>query len=131
MKGAQPVDVSGTAIAGCPDKPNCVSTEAESKKHRIEPFRVKGDLPKSWPQIQKVVEGQSRTTIIAKTDVYLHAEIRSLLFRFVDDLELLLNPDSGIVAVRSAARTGHSDFGVNRRRVEGLRETLFEAGLIY
>lgn len=125
------VDVSGTDIAGCPDKPNCVSTEAKSEKHRIEPFRVKGDISKNWLRIQKVVEMRSRTKIIAKTNLYLHAEVRSLVLRFVDDLEFRLNPASGIVSVRSAARKGYSDFGVNRRRVEDLREKLFEAGLIY
>jgi uncharacterized protein (DUF1499 family) len=52
---------------------------------------------------------------------YLHAEVRSLVFRFVDDLEFLLQPD-GLIQVRSAARSGYSDLGVNRRRVERIRQ---------
>ncbi|MFA0697996.1 DUF1499 domain-containing protein, partial [Vibrio sp. 10N.222.49.C9] len=32
--------------------------------------------------------------------------------------------------VRSESRTGHSDFGVNRKRADALREALKQAGLI-
>ncbi|RTZ73074.1 MAG: hypothetical protein DSZ00_05330 [Gammaproteobacteria bacterium] len=42
-------------------------------------------------------------------------------FRFVDDIELRLEEDEGVVQVRSASRVGRSDFGVNRKRVERLR----------
>jgi uncharacterized protein (DUF1499 family) len=71
-----------------------------------------------------------RTEIASQTDTYLHAECRSLVFRFVDDLELELRPGDGIIAVRSASRKGHSDFGVNRRRVEDLRERLRSRGVV-
>ena len=59
--------------------------------------------------------------IITASETYLHAEFRSLIFRFVDDLELLVDPVAGVIDVRSASRLGRSDFGVNRRRVEELR----------
>jgi uncharacterized protein (DUF1499 family) len=62
--------------------------------------------------------------------MYLHAEVKSRVFRFVDDLELLLDPASGVVGIRSASRVGYSDLGVNRRRVETLRQQLIQAGVI-
>jgi len=68
--------------------------------------------------------------MITKTDVYLHMECKSLIFRFVDDLELLLTPTTGIIDIRSASRLGKSDFGVNRKRVESLRQVLLNKGLI-
>ena len=71
-----------------------------------------------------------RTRIVTETDDYLHAECRSAFFGFVDDLELHLRPTQGIIAVRSAARLGHSDFGVNRKRVENLRALLHRQGVI-
>jgi uncharacterized protein (DUF1499 family) len=49
---------------------------------------------------------------------------------FVDDLELHLRPGAGIIAVRSASRTGRSDFGVNRSRVEDLRAALIKRGIV-
>lgn len=54
---------------------------------------------------------------------YLHVEFRSRFFGFVDDTEFALDEVAGVVHVRSAARLGHSDFGVNRRRVETIRES--------
>lgn len=53
---------------------------------------------------------------------YLRAEYRSALFGFVDDVELLLDEAAKRIDVRSASRTGYFDFGVNRRRVEEIRD---------
>jgi uncharacterized protein (DUF1499 family) len=53
---------------------------------------------------------------------YLHAECRSALMGFVDDLELHLRAAEGTIAVRSASRLGWSDMGVNRQRVDTLRQ---------
>jgi uncharacterized protein (DUF1499 family) len=52
---------------------------------------------------------------------YLHAEFRSALFGFVDDVEFRMDETAGRIDVRSASRTGYFDFGVNRRRVEEIR----------
>jgi len=60
-------------------------------------------------------------SIITEEGSYLHAETRSFLFRFVDDVEFMMDTDSRVIHVRSASRTGYSDLGVNRRRVERLR----------
>jgi uncharacterized protein (DUF1499 family) len=51
---------------------------------------------------------------------YLAATYHSRLFRFVDDLELRLDPGAGLIHVRSASRVGHADFGANQRRVKRL-----------
>ena len=64
--------------------------------------------------------------ILEEEDYYLHVGVRSLVFRFVDDVELLLNPETKQIHVRSASRMGYSDFGVNRRRVEQLRKVFLE-----
>ena len=71
-----------------------------------------------------------RVRIVTLTDNHLHAECRSALFRFVDDLELELRAESRQIAVRSASRNGSWDVGVNRRRVERLRATLRNQRLI-
>jgi len=65
-----------------------------------------------------------------ETDDYLHAECSSAFFGFVDDIELHLRSAQGVIAVRSAARLGHSDLGVNRKRVEKLRSLLTQQGVI-
>jgi uncharacterized protein (DUF1499 family) len=55
---------------------------------------------------------------------YLHATAESRIFGFIDDLELAADPERGLLQVRSESRLGDSDLGVNRRRVEQLREAL-------
>ncbi len=115
---------------GCPESPNCVSTEATDKRHKIDVFGLKGDFSKNWTEIQRVVAALPQSTIAKADDTYLKATFKSRVFRFIDDLELFLNPSSGIIAIRSAARSGYWDFGVNRRRVEQLRQELQARDLI-
>jgi uncharacterized protein (DUF1499 family) len=62
-----------------------------------------------------------RTRIVEDTGAYLHVECTSAVFRFVDDVEFLFDDGSGTIFMRSASRSGYSDFGVNRRRMEAIR----------
>ena len=59
---------------------------------------------------------------------YLHATAESRLFGFIDDLELAADARSGVLQVRSASRLGDSDLGVNRARLESLKQAL-DAGI--
>jgi uncharacterized protein (DUF1499 family) len=108
----------------CPDTPNCVSSLAKNPKHQVEPFKLKKDPKKSWDVVQKTVGLLPRTKIGSADNSDIHAECRSMIFRFIDDLTLHLTPSIGIIHIRSASRIGYSDFGVNRRRVENLRKKL-------
>jgi uncharacterized protein (DUF1499 family) len=114
----------------CPDSPNCVSSLARDPKHRIEPFKLKKDYKTGWATVQRTVGALPRTKIVSADNSDIHAESRSMIFRFVDDLMLHLNPSNGLIHVRSASRTGYSDFGVNRRRVESLRKKLRNMDII-
>ncbi len=121
---------ASSGVLDCPDTPNCVSSLAKNPKYRVEPFVLKNDPQTSWYMIQKSIGSLPRTTIVTQNDTDIHAECRSMIFRFVDDLMLRLSPSQGIVHIRSASRTGYSDFGVNRRRVENLRKILRQNGVI-
>jgi uncharacterized protein (DUF1499 family) len=123
-------DAASTPLLSCPESPNCVTTEAPDNQHKIDVFHLKGDFTKNWPEIQHVVAALPRSTFIKADETYLHATFKSRVFQFVDDLELFLNPSTGIISIRSAARTGYWDFGVNRRRVEQLRHALQSRDLI-
>ena len=136
VNGCSGVKWDGTGLgneplARCPDRPNCVSSQSQDVTHAIAPLRLKGNLTAGWDAIRGVVGSLPRCTLVEATDRYLHAECRSWLFRFVDDLEFQLDPVTGVIAIRSAARVGYSDFGVNRRRVEALRKKLKEKGVIH
>lgn len=113
----------------CPDTPNCVSSQAPAgdTQHAIAPLRFTGDGRASWERLRRALGSMPRTRIVEDTGEYLRAEATSLVFRFVDDLECLLDRDASVIHVRSASRVGHGDLGVNRRRVERLRALLGDA----
>src|SRR6185369_17745465 len=98
----------------CPSTPNCCCSQDPDSGHFVEPFRFSGDVATARADLVRAVASLPRTRIVLDEPLRLRAECRSLLFRFVDDLELLIVPD-GVIHVRSASRVGHSDFGVNRR----------------
>ena len=68
-----------------------------------------------------------RTKLVAESRHYLHYEFRSFLFRFVDDVELLVDQENAAIQFRSASRLGYSDFGVNRQRMEEIRRRFLDA----
>ena len=113
-----------SALAPCPDSPNCVSSQAERESQRIEPLLVEGDAAEAMAKLESAVERMTRARVVTSADGYLHAEFTSALFRFVDDLEAIYDPDLPGFHVRSASRVGHSDLGANRKRVEALRGML-------
>jgi uncharacterized protein (DUF1499 family) len=117
-------------LATCPTSPNCVSSDVTDAKHYIEPLRLTAPAAEAWKVVQVVVADLPRTQIIVADESYLQAECRSRVFGFVDDLELQLRPQEKMIAVRSAARLGYSDFGVNRKRIEALRTELSRRGLV-
>lgn len=80
--------------------------------------------------MREVVRVMPRTTVVTESGDYLHAEIRSAVFGFVDDLEMQLRDGDGVIAVRSAARLGYYDFGVNRRRIARLRTALRKRSVV-
>jgi uncharacterized protein (DUF1499 family) len=117
-------------LAPCRPSPNCVSSDAAAAKHFVAAFEPALPMAEAWPRLREIVGTLPRTEIISATSDYLHAECRSAVFGFVDDLELHARPAQNLIAVRSAARLGYSDFGVNRRRVENLRALLLDRGVI-
>jgi uncharacterized protein (DUF1499 family) len=108
-------------LAPVPPTPNAVSSQSQDEAHRVEPLRYAGDGAAAFARLRDLVAGWPGVTVVAEAPGYLHAEFRTKWLRFVDDLELLLDPAAGVVHVRSASRLGHSDLGTNRRRVEAIR----------
>ncbi|MGH7887215.1 MAG: DUF1499 domain-containing protein [Candidatus Binatia bacterium] len=130
--GTRPVDlgIKDGRLAPCPSTPNCVSSHAADSAHAVAPLQLVIPPVEAWRALRSVLETLPRVQIITATDDYVHADCSSAFFGFVDDLELHLRAPQNIIAARSAARLGHSDFGVNRRRVEMLRGLLTQRGTI-
>lgn len=113
-------------LAPCPDSPNCVSSTATGPRHAIAPFALDRSTAEAKSELKRVIANLPRAKLIAERDNYLHFEFRSLIFRFVDDVEFHVDETTKAIHVRSASRVGHSDLGVNRRRVEAIRALLPE-----
>ena len=121
---------SEKTLPPCRDSPNCVSSQAKDPKQFIEPFKITGNPEAAWQALKKALNGQSRMVITHETANTLHAEATSLVFQFVDDINVILDAETNLIHIRSASRTGHSDFGVNRKRIEALRLQLQKAHVI-
>lgn len=117
-------------LTPCPSAPRCVSSDARDPSHRADPLVLEAGPEEAWRAAVSAVTAMPRTSVVTRTDDYLHAECRSAVFGFVDDLELHLRADEGIIAIRSASRLGYYDFGVNRRRVEKLRDLMRRSGAV-
>lgn len=114
----------------CPSSPNCVSSQATEEGHFIAPFKTTVPVDEAWAALKTALLSQSRTVITGETGNTLHAEATSLVFRFVDDIDAILDANAKVIHIRSASRVGYGDFGVNRRRVESLRAQLQQAHVI-
>jgi uncharacterized protein (DUF1499 family) len=134
--GSRPpgLGLSGGGLAPCPPTPNCVHTgdryPADVVPLTLAPVWRGASTDDLWPLVEEAVRGLPRTEITGVEAGYLHAESTSRIFRFVDDLELFHDRVMGELVVRSASRMGRSDLGVNRDRVEALREALIQRGVV-
>jgi uncharacterized protein (DUF1499 family) len=109
-------------LSPCPKSPNCVSSLSEDKTHYVEPLTYKVTLQEAREKLISVINAMKRTEIVTAEINYIHATFKSGLFRFVDDVEFSFDDQKKVIDVRSASRTGYSDLGVNRKRVEEIRK---------
>jgi uncharacterized protein (DUF1499 family) len=123
------VGVSDGRFAPCPDDSNCVSSDTSNEKHRVEPFRLKAPPLDAWHGLQNELAAQ-RVKLIEVSDTYMLVQEESSILRFVDETEFNLRADEGLIAVRSAARTGIGTGSSNRERVERIRQALQSRGLV-
>jgi uncharacterized protein (DUF1499 family) len=111
--------------------PNSVSSQADMwVQHpmqdyaRIAPLALKGDGPATIAQIKRIAEAMPGARVVDSRADYVYVQFSTRLMKFVDDAEFWFDPASGVVHVRSASRLGRKDFGVNRARIEAIRQAL-------
>lgn len=109
----------------CCSKPNCVSSLApDDDSHFIEPISLSAEPARDWQRLIEVVSAIPRTLIVVQQSGYIHAECKSRLFGFVDDLELCCDMTARVCHLRSASRSGYYDFNVNKKRIDTIRRAL-------
>jgi len=121
---AEELMVRDQSLLSCPTSPNCVSTMATEESQVIAPYRFQQPLYEAKARLIQIFSGFPRTELVKEEEAYLHFEARSFLFQFVDDVEFQFDEDTHTIHFRSASRSGHYDFGVNRKRMKDLRGML-------
>lgn len=111
-------------LSGCDNLLNCTSSTANTNKNLIEPIAYQGASTEVIAKIATLISKQKGTKVKTQNANYLHATYKTLLVGYTDDLELLVDQNSGVLNIRSASRIGRSDLGANRKRIEALRVLL-------
>jgi uncharacterized protein (DUF1499 family) len=126
FSGSRPenLGVKQGKLAPCPSSPNCVSSQSSDTTHYTEPLTPTESPQLTLSRLKSIIENTENAKIVTAESNYLYAEFTSKIMGFVDDVEFFADEDEGVVHVRSASRLGQSDLGVNRKRVESLREQL-------
>jgi uncharacterized protein (DUF1499 family) len=132
--GGQPPDNLGPRDGKlrAPSKtPNSVSSQADLwPQHpmqdyaRIAPLALRGSGPETIARIRQIVEAMPGAKVVQARDDYLYVQFSTRWMKFVDDAEFWYSPATGAVQVRAASRVGRKDFGVNRARIEAIRQAL-------
>lgn len=124
MSTPPPLGLTAGRLLPCATQPNCVCSHDPAAASFIVPIACPGpdSATAALAQLKAVVLSRPRLRLLEERPGYLRFEATSALFRFKDDLEFLADDSAKLIHVRSASRVGHSDLGVNRRRVEAIRE---------
>ncbi|MDJ0729482.1 MAG: DUF1499 domain-containing protein [Crocosphaera sp.] len=122
--GTQPnnLGVTNGKLLPCPGTPNCVNSQSQEAEHSIESLTYQEDSETAIARLKDIINQQERTKIVSETDDYFYAQFTSHWMGFIDDVEFYVNENKGVIDVRSASRLGESDLGVNRQRIETIRQ---------
>lgn len=133
LKGSPPTDlgVHDGRLKRPSNTPNSVSSQASLYPDHpqrayadIAPLPLKGDANATLDRIAGIIESMEGGKIVKKEPGYIYAQFTTRLMKYVDDVEFWYDPVAKVIQVRSASRLGSSDLGVNRKRIESIRQKL-------
>ena len=122
--GSAPGLVEGS-LSQCSNKSNCFSTEKkDDAAHYITPIKIPQNINIELDSLH-ILKDTIRDmggSIEDESEDYFASTFSSGIFGFVDDFEIRIDPAKKIIHIRSASRVGHSDMGVNKKRIELLKQ---------
>ena len=89
----------------------------------MSPLPYVGTREQSKSRIIHLLNSMNRARVVEVSDFAIHATFKTRLFRFVDDVVFHFDDTGRQIHYRSASRVGYYDFGVNRRRIEKIRNS--------
>jgi len=134
LKGSPPTDIGvhRGRLKPPSSTENSVSSQAELYPDHpqleyasIEPIKLRnGDGAATLESIKEAIDEMENAQVVTCEADYLYAQFTSSGLKFVDDAEFWFDADASVVQVRSAARLGRKDFGMNRKHIEAVRTAL-------
>jgi len=115
---------------GCGSKPNCVSSLDARPEYFVEPLRSELSKERSWEILNQILikqdlgscsPGAGSPEALDDGSWDLNCQFESDVFGFVDHFSVKWRAKNNYFDLRSYSKTGYSDFGVNRSRVEKVR----------
>ncbi|MCW8996340.1 MAG: DUF1499 domain-containing protein [Psychromonas sp.] len=126
-KSGKAPGLSDGKLLKCANKANCVCSEYKGEKEDyISPLIIPQHASGDSLQILKATIKELGAVIETENNTYIAATFSSSVFGFVDDLEVRLDPVKNVIHFRSSSRVGYSDFGVNKKRVELIKDLFFK-----
>ncbi len=119
--------VTDGKLAPCPASPNCVSTQSEDERHRMEPIPYTTSTEEARRKIVQIIRSMERARVITEDDRYVYAEFQTAGLQYTDDVECYFDEDAHVIHFRSAARLPYWDWGVNRKRMQSIQSAFWEA----
>lgn len=115
--------------------PNSVSSQAalypghpQLNYAQIEPLPlIDNNAAATLARIRSIAEAMNGAEVITSDEHYLYVQFTTRIMKFVDDTEFWFDPVANVIQVRSASRVGRSDLGVNRKRIEAIRQQLISS----
>jgi uncharacterized protein (DUF1499 family) len=114
--GSLPSAAPSNPLPACPDSPNCERISAD--------YAAPAD--QLFARVQTALRDLGPARMRLDPDSMRAAAVYRVAWVFKDDVAVAVEPtsDGSRLHVRSASRVGHSDLGVNRRRVRRLLNAL-------
>ena len=112
-----------------PSSPCGVSSQSNAPQSRISAIRPHSEKGADLKRLAEIISSLPDCEILSLQEGYLHA-VCTRWFLFADDLELVWSEPEKVFHIRSIARSGITDFGANRTRVNYIQQ-LFDKGYQY
>ena len=109
-------------LPACSGSPNCAASLAGGARAPLPPLKFSGDASRAIERLRGIVAEMPGAEIVEARDDYMHAEFRTQMLRFVDDVEFAADRAAGAIHFVSQSRRGYYDFGVNLRRMREISE---------
>ncbi len=137
LAGTAPADlgVTGGRLKAPSPTANSVSSQAGlwaghpmQQDAAIAPLPLRGTPAEAITRLRTVVQAMPGARVVTQRGDYLHVQFSTRWLGFVDDAEFWADPATRAIQLRSAARLGESDLGLNRARIERIRSALGAGG---